>query len=497
MIQIISPCDLGGETVKELKPPAQRLNKPPIRPVILVTDDDQSLREFLEILLQKEGYDVALAASGDEALTILRDRDDVSVVLSDIRMPGMDGVTLLREVKKARPRTPVILITAFGSMDSAVSAMKEGALDYITKPFRIDEIRKVIRQAVSSGAGSGGAGAGTALPERTGKAARCDRMLAASPAMLKIFELIPRIASSPSSVLITGESGTGKELVARAIHNLGIRAGMPFVVVNASGIPENLLESELFGHEKGAFTGALAARRGLFTQADKGTIFLDEIGELSMALQAKLLRVVQEKTFTPLGGERETRADVRIISATNRDLEEEVMARRFREDLYFRLNVIHIHMPPLRERPEDIPILVQYFLDKYSREQGKEVQGISSYAMEALTGYHFPGNVRELENIIERGVTLAATNLILPESLSISRFKEGGKKDHDAKGPDLLPIDPDIPDEGLDMEAFLSEIERRLLLKALKRANGVKTEAAALLGMNFRSFRYRLAKHGL
>lgn len=468
------------------------------RPTILVVDDDRSLREFLGILLKKEGYDVALAASGDEALEILKDRADVSVVLSDIRMPGMDGVTLLREVKKARPRTPVILITAFGSMESAVSAMKEGALDYITKPFRIDEIRKVIRQAVS--AGEGGAATWKALSEatgRAGKAARCDRMLAASPAMLKIFELIPRIASSPSSVLITGESGTGKELVARAIHNLGNRAGMPFVVVNSSGIPENLLESELFGHEKGAFTGALAARRGLFAQADKGTIFLDEIGELSMALQAKLLRVVQEKTFTPLGSERETRVDVRIISATNRDLEEEVMARRFREDLYFRLNVIHIHMPPLRERPEDIPILVQYFLDKYSREQGKEVQGISSYAMEALAGYHFPGNVRELENIIERSVTLATSNLILPDSLSISRFKEGGKGGPDAKGPDLLHIDPDIPDGGLDMEAFLSEIERKLLLKALKRANGVKTEAAALLGMNFRAFRYRLAKHGL
>ncbi|MGC8735364.1 MAG: sigma-54-dependent transcriptional regulator [Dissulfurimicrobium sp.] len=476
----------------------------PGRPVVLVADDDRSLREFLEILLQKDGYDVVLAASGDEALGILKDRADVSVVLSDIRMPGMDGVALLREVKKVRPQTPVILITAFGSMDSAVSAMKEGALDYITKPFRIDEIRKVIRQAVSFNAGnkggtvSGGAEAvGAYLPEKAPKAARCDRMLAASPAMLKIFELIPRVASSPSSVLITGESGTGKELVARAIHNLGNRAGMPFVVVNASGIPENLLESELFGHERGAFTGALAARRGLFAQADKGTIFLDEIGELSMALQAKLLRVVQEKTFTPLGGEREVRVDVRIISATNRDLEEEVMARRFREDLYFRLNVIHIHMPPLRERQEDIPILVQYFLDKYSKEQGKEVQGISSYAMEALTGYHFPGNVRELENIIERSVTLAASNLILPDSLSISRFKEGGKRDPDTKDADTLQIDPDIPDEGLDMEAFLAGIERRLLLKAIKRANGVKTEAAALLGMNFRAFRYRLAKHGL
>ncbi|MGQ9745008.1 MAG: sigma-54-dependent transcriptional regulator [Dissulfurimicrobium sp.] len=467
------------------------------RPAILVVDDDQSLREFLGILLQKEGYDVALAASGDEALEILKGRHDISVVLSDIRMPGMDGITLLREVKKTRPRMPVILITAFGSMDSAVSAMKEGALDYITKPFRIDEIRKVIRQAVSSSAVSGGAGAGGPLPERAEKVARCDRMLAASPVMLKIFELIPRIASSPSNVLITGESGTGKELVARAIHNLGNRKDKPFVVVNASGIPENLLESELFGHEKGAFTGALAARRGLFAQADKGTIFLDEIGELSMALQAKLLRVVQEKTFIPVGGERETRVNVRIISATNRNLEEEVMARRFREDLYFRLNVIHIHIPPLRERREDIPILVQYFLDKYSKEQGKEVQGISSYAMKALTDYHFPGNVRELENIIERSVTLATSNLILPESLSISRFKE---KDGKKAGPDtasMLQFDIDIPDGGMDMEGFLAEIERKLLLKALKKTNGVKTEAAALLGMNFRSFRYRLAKHGL
>ncbi|MDA8162049.1 MAG: sigma-54 dependent transcriptional regulator [Desulfobacteraceae bacterium] len=476
----------------ELKSAATPLDGGQARPRVLVVDDDRSLREFLEILFQKEGYGVALAASGEEALGLLEGDDTVSAVLSDIRMPGMDGVTLLKRIKKMRPALPVVLITAFGSLDSAVSAMKEGAWDYITKPFHIDEIRKVVSRAIQNSVEGGG------QQGRPGKAVRCDQMVAVSPAMLKIFELIPRLAGSPSSVLVTGESGTGKELVARAIHNLGARARMPFVVVNCSGIPETLLESELFGHVKGAFTGAVRERRGLFAQADKGTIFLDEIGELSMMLQAKLLRAVQHKAFTPLGGEREISVDVRIIAATNRDLEEEVIRRRFREDLYYRLNVINIHVPPLRERPEDIALLVQYFLDRFAGQQGKNVQGISSFAMEALTGYPFPGNVRELENIIERSVTLATSNLILPESLSISRFKEAaGSAAGTALAPGGLETAFSLPDGGTDLDAFLSDVERRFIIKALERAKGVKTEAAALLGMNFRSFRYRLEKHGL
>ena len=463
----------------------------PARPRIMIVDDDQSLREFLEIFFAKQGYKVCSASTGREALALM-DTKDVSIVLSDVRMPEMDGVTLLRKIKAKRPEIPVILITAFASLETAVDAMKEGAWDYLAKPFQLDEIREVVDKALESRL--------TTQPisrDAECKIYRLDRMVAKSPAMLKIFQLIPRIADSTSSVLITGESGTGKELVARAIHNLGTRAGKPFVVVNCGGIPENLLESELFGYAKGAFTGAVQEKQGLFTMAHGGTLFLDEIGELPMMLQVKLLRVVQEKSFIPLGGTRENKVDVRIIAATNRDLEREVMGGRFREDLYYRLNVINIRTPPLRERPEDIPLLVQYFLDKYSKEQGKAVQGISSFAMNALIKYPFPGNVRELENIIERSVALSSSSLILPESLSLARHKQnqdnGGNKTPET--PDKMR--PILPEGGMDLDAFLGQVEKSLLVQALEKTGGVKVEAAKLLGLNFRSFRYRLAKYGL
>jgi two-component system response regulator PilR (NtrC family) len=461
-------------------------SRPSSTPKILIVDDDESLREFLEILFAKEGYKVSSASTGGQALNILN-AEDVSLVLSDVRMPGMDGVSLLREIKGSHPDIPVILITAFASLDSAVAAMKEGAWDYLTKPFRIEELREVVQAALE--ARDSTAASVVAQGDRIYK---LGNMVAKSPAMIKIFQLIPRITSNPSSVLITGESGTGKELVARAIHTQGVRKKKPFVVVNCGGIPENLLESELLGHSKGAFTGADREKRGLFAQADSGTIFLDEIGELPMTLQVKILRVVQQKSFTPLGGTHEIQVDVRIIAATNRNLEEEVMSERFREDLYYRLNVINIRTPPLRERPEDIPLLVQYFLDKYSKDQAKTVQGISSFAMESLMKYPFPGNVRELENIIERSVALATSNLILPESLSLARFKQ-----QQSSTTEPAPLEPELPPEGMDLEDFLSGIERKILLQALERTNGVKTEAAKLLGLNFRSFRYRLAKYSL
>ncbi len=466
---------------------AEYLEGPTVsRANILIVDDDQSIREFLEILLEKEGYHVCSAGSGEEAIQSMR-KEDISLVITDVRMPGIDGVTLLKRIKASHPDIPVILITAFASMDSAVAAMKEGAWDYITKPFQIKEIREVVAKALEK----------RPKPlsldrDPVNKVYRLGDMLSKSPSMLKIFQLVPRIASSPSSVLISGESGTGKELMARSIHHLGVRRDRPFVIVNCAGIPETLLESEMFGHSKGAFTGANHRKPGLFAMADQGTIFLDEIGELPMALQAKLLRVVQEKSFIPLGGTEEVKVDVRIITATNRDLEKEVMAGRFREDLYYRLDVIHIHMPPLRERPEDIPILVQYFLDRYSRDQNKDVQGISSYAMEVLQRYPFPGNVRELENIIERGVALSTSNLLLPESLSLAKFKE-----QKTSGIDLSCFEPRLGPEGIDLDRFLGRIEKKLLSMALERTNGIKTEAAHLLGLNFRSFRYRLAKYDL
>lgn len=460
---------------------------------ILVVDDDQSLREFLEILFKKEGYKVSVAKNAKDALELLHS-NLISLVLSDIRMPGMDGVAFLNHLKQKYPTLPVILITAFGSLDTAVTAMKEGAWDYVTKPFNIDELRSTIAKALAASdvqasvdSDKPSKKASTNVEDRS-DVQRLDRMIAKSPAMLRIFQLIPRVANSPSSVLITGESGTGKELVACAIHNLGNRKQQPFVVVNCGGIPENLLESELFGYVKGAFTGADRDKPGLFVQADKGTLFLDEVGELPMSLQAKLLRVVQQKSFLPLGSTKELHVDVRIVAATNRNLEQEVMAGHFREDLYYRMNVINIHIPPLRERREDIPILVKCFLEKYAAIIGKEVSDISNYAMDALMSYNFPGNIRELENIIERSVTLATSNLILPDSLVLSRHKNSEAKDTNSV--------PEITAEGFDLEAYLEDIEKKLIQKALELTNNSKTEAAKLLRLNFRSFRYRLAKYG-
>ncbi len=462
-----------------------------MRPKLLIVDDDDSLREFLEIFLGKEGYKVDSANDAETALEMMQ-KGNYSLVITDVKMPGMDGVELLKRLKTIDANLPVILITAFASLDTAVDAMKEGAWDYLTKPFKIEELREVIENALSSRQDQ------SIKPVETkDKIYKLDQMVAQSPAMLKIFQLIPRIASSPSSVLITGESGTGKELVARAIHNLGDRKDMPFVAVNCGGIPETLLESELFGHKKGAFTGAHTDKQGLFAIANKGTIFLDEIGELPMLLQVKLLRVVQQRSFIPIGSTTPIQVDCRIIAATNRNLEQEVMNGNFREDLYYRLNVIQIRMPPLRERKEDIPLLVQYFLDKYSKLHGKNVQGISNFALNALMEYPFPGNVRELENIIERSVALSTSSLILPESLYIAKQKH--KAQFSSSSVDIMGKEQKphytLPPEGINLDAFLEEIEKDLLMQALHRTNGKKKEAAKLLGMNFRSFRYRLAKY--
>ncbi len=460
------------------------------RPRLLIVDDDPSLREFLEIFLAKEGYKVDSAETGLKALEMVK-QGSYDLVITDVRMPGMDGVELLRQLKLLNAAMPVVLITAFASLDAAVDAMKEGAWDYLTKPFKIEELREVIENALSSNQAST-----LKSVDSRERIYKLDDMVASSPAMLKIFQLIQRVAPSPSSVLITGESGTGKELVAKAIHNLSDRKDKPFVVVNCGGIPETLLESELFGHKKGAFTGADRDKVGLFTLADNGTIFLDEIGELPLTLQVKLLRVVQQRSFTPVGATTPVNVDCRIIAATNRNLEKEVMEGNFREDLFYRLNVIHIRMPPLRERKEDIPLLVQYFLDKYAKLHNKKVQGISSFALQALMEYPFPGNVRELENIIERCVALSSSSLILPESLYIARCKHKNEFQSD-RIDDSHSNKCSLPEEGLDLDSYLAEIEKSLLLKALERTNGRKKEAADLLKVNFRSFRYRLSKYNI
>ncbi len=454
---------------------------------ILVVDDELSMRQFLKILLEKEGYEIALAADGPEALSLARERE-FDLAISDIRMPGMNGLELLAELKNERPDLPVIMITAFASPEDAVTAMKNGAFDYITKPFNVEEIKGVIRSATARK----NAGATTAVEDEF------PEIIGESPEMLRIFDLIKRIAPTPANVLIYGESGTGKELVAKAIHNHSRVADRPFVPITCSAIPESLLESELFGHVKGSFTGAIADKAGLFQQADGGTAFLDEIGELTPIIQTKLLRVLQEREFMPVGSTRTRQVNVRIIAATNRILEEEIMAGRFREDLYYRLAVVPIRVPPLRERKGDVPRLVEHFLKKYSALLGKEVQTISSYGMEVLMQYDFPGNVRELENIIERGVALESSNIILPESLILSLHRQGREPE---PGPEKEALFVAARDEeelfARGMEEILVDLEKKMIRHALRRADNSKMRAADLLGISFRSLRYKTKKYGI
>jgi two-component system response regulator PilR (NtrC family) len=449
---------------------------------ILVVDDERSMREFLEICFRREGYDVATAADVDSALALL-EADDYDVVISDLQMPGRSGLELLHAVRDTSPETAVILITAFATTETAIAAMKEGAYDYVTKPFKVDEIRLVVEKALEK-----------KLLSRENRRLRSElqsqlrqrELVGTSAAMHRVYELVNQVAETRTNVLISGESGTGKELVARAIHTRSERRERPFVAINCGAIPENLLESELFGHVKGAFTGAVSGKEGLFETADGGTLLLDEVGELPGALQVKLLRVLQERTIRRVGGTSDRRVDVRILAATNRRLEEEVAAGRFREDLYYRLNVIEITIPPLRERIEDVPMLVQHFVDKYARELGKPIREVRAEALQRLLAYSYPGNVRELENAIERAVALSKDGLIGEEALP----------------PQILqPPEPAtagrISPTGVDLEELVNEYERGLLLEALRRTKGVKKRAAGLLGISFRSFRYRLEKLGL
>ena len=452
---------------------------------ILVVDDEPGIREFLQIMLEREGYEVSSAENGTEAISRFK-KKKYDVVIADIKMPKVSGLEVLSSVKEMSPETSVILITAHASFESAVEAMNEGAYDYITKPFNVDEIKVTVSNALQN---NGGSGEVVGSKKEKGGVALFEGMTSSSPEMLKIFALIPKAASSKANVLITGESGTGKELVARAIHRNSPRNQGPFITINCGGVPEQLLESELFGYTKGSFTGAVTDKIGLFEAAHRGTIFLDEIGDLPLSLQVKLLRIVQEKSFKPVGGTQEISVDVRIISATNINLEENVIKGEFREDLFYRLNVIQIRIPPLRERKMDIPILAQHFLGKYSQESGKEIRTISSYALKVLLDYSFPGNVRELENIVERSVALEASNIILPESLTLSRYKKEKHKSEVA--------DTDIPPEGINLEEEVGKLEKHLLRKALKRTNGEMKKAAQLLNIPYRSIRYRLEKYGI
>lgn len=450
-------------------------------PKILVVDDEQSMREFLDIMLTKEGYHVFSARDGEEAIQVL-EKDRFDLVITDIRMKKIDGLGVLRKVKAVNPSTVVVLISAFATAETAVEAMKEGAYDYIPKPFKVHDFKRIISAALQSSQS-----AVFVHASGTQESLHFGSFIGQSPQMRKVYDLIQRVSGTRTNILITGESGTGKELVARAVHNLSDRRDRPIVVINCAGIPENLIESELFGFKKGAFTGAMADKEGLFGVADGGTVFLDEVGELSPTIQVKLLRVIQDRTFTAVGGTEVKVVDVRFIAATNKDLEREVIGGDFREDLYFRLNVIPIDLPPLREREGDIPLLSQHFLEKYSREMGKDIGKISAYAMSILEKYSFPGNVRELENIVERSVALETSNIVLPGSLTLSNLRMGIEASGTGR---KKPLDPN----GIQLDEVMSEIEKSYVTEAMEMARGSKQRAAELLGINLRSLRYRLEK---
>ena len=450
---------------------------------ILVVDDERSMREVLFSMLKNEGYDVTVAEGGEAAIEAVR-RETFDAIITDVRMSKVDGLQVLKASKEISPGTVVIMLTAFGSSETAVEAMKLGAYDYITKPFKYDEVTLNIKRALER---KRLRDENLNLKRRLETQYRFENIIGKSAKIVEVFDTIRKIAESSSTVMLTGESGTGKELVAQAIHVNSPRRDKPFISVNCGAIPEGLMESELFGHVKGAFTGAVVNKVGLFSAADGGTLFLDEITEIPLLLQVKLLRAIQEREIRRVGDTKDTKVDVRLIAATNKDLESAVGDGTLREDLFYRLNVIPIHLTQLRERVEDIPLLVAHFLQKFGKELGKEVRGVSPEALALLEQYHWPGNIRELENVVERALVLGTGDMLSVESLP-----ESVRRQRQPRGADL-----DLPEAGLDLDATLDKIERRLLEKALERTKGVQTRAAELLHLSFRQFRYKLQKHTL
>jgi two-component system response regulator PilR (NtrC family) len=440
---------------------------------------------MLEILFRREGHQVISAPGKTMALeAIAQSPQPFPVVLTDLAMPDGTGLEVLAAAKARSSSTEVILLTAHSSIENAIAAMRSGAYDFVAKPFDPAELAVLVSKALEK----------QSLREENARlrahfGPRDElRLLGRSPSMRAVLDLVARIAAMRTTVLVTGESGTGKERIARAIHDLSERKGKPFLVVNCGALPEALIESELFGHEKGAFTGATSKSAGLFRDADGGTVLLDEVGELPTSLQVKLLRVLQERTVRPVGATQELSVDVRVLAATNRNVEADVASGRLRQDLYYRLNVIRIELPPLRDRKEDIPLLTERFLRRFAREMAKDVTGLSPDAMRALERYTFPGNVRELENLIERAVALAGSRMIGLGDLS---------REVSGMAASATPALLALPPEGCNLDEVLGEAERRLLVSALERTGGIRTAAAKLLGITFRSLRYRLAKHGL
>ncbi len=457
-------------------------------PHILVVDDELSMRELLEVMLTKEGYKVSIAENGHKAISMI-EKEDFDLLLCDIRLGDISGIEVLKTSKKRNQNTVVIMISAYATTEIAVEAMNEGAYDYVPKPFNTDEFKLTIANAIELKTIEQEK---EILDDELKKTLHFGKIIGNSPAMMNVYKMIKQVSKTRTNILITGESGTGKELIAHAIHDQSDRREKPFVVINCGGIPETLMESELFGHKKGAFTGATHDKKGLFEIADEGTVFLDEIGEIGIPIQVKLLRAVQEKMFKAVGGNEDISVDIRLISATNKNLEEEVITGNFREDLFYRLNVIEIKLPPLKERKSDIRLLAQHFLDKYSREMGKTISKISSYAIDLLNKYDFPGNIRELENLMERSVALSNTNIILPDSLTLSFHKRTW-----IEGIENSRFDLDDVPNGVSLDSILTEIERAYIRKALECSGGKKQKAADLLGISFRTMRHRVDKLGL
>jgi len=453
---------------------------------ILVVDDEKSLREVMSIMLKRAGYAVTEASDGEEAIGQVN-KDIFDLVITDLRMPKADGMDVLKAVKSSSPDTVVLVVTAFATADSAVEAMKQGAYDYLTKPFQVDEVQLIVRNVLEKRRLST---ENMLLKREMASQSSFAQIVGRSEAMQKVFDVVRKVADAKSNVLICGESGTGKELVARAIHYNSARSTMPFVAVNCSAVPETLLESELFGHMKGSFTGAVANKVGLFEVANGGTIFLDEIGDTTPAIQVKLLRVIQEREFRRVGGNQDIKVDVRIIAATNRELEKAVADGSFREDLYYRLDVIPIRLPPLRLRTGDIPLLVEHFLEKFARDGGKAAPVLTAEAMHVLLGHEWRGNVRELENLIERVVAFAS-------EAPVTGADVRGWLHHAVAVQSQQGVPADLPEDGLDLEGLINGIEKDLLMKALERAKWVKKRAAGLLKLNTRSFRYRLEKYAI
>ena len=446
---------------------------------ILVVEDEKSMREVLKMLLEGENYDVTSASNGLDGLNYI-DKDIFDLVITDMKMPKVDGFKVLKKIKEISPETLVIMITAFGTTETRIEAMKLGAYDYINKPFKIDEIRLIVKKAIEKRRLREEL---SLLREKIKTSYALENIIGKSSKMHEMFTIIPKIAQSSSNVIVVGESGSGKELVATALHNLSLRRDKNFVAINCAAFPEGLLETELFGHMKGSFTGALYNKQGLFEIADGGSLLLDEIGEMPMNLQAKLLRVIESGMFRRVGGTNDIKVDVRIISATNKNIKEEIEEGRFREDLYYRLNVVPINIPPLRERKEDIPLLAEHFLKELSDTPKK----ITPEAMKLLMDYPWKGNVRELENVIERIALLVDKEEITPADLpsDITSYPRDKK------------FIPDLTNKGIDVDAIIGDIEKKYLLNALDLVGGVKTEAAKLLNLSFRSFRHRLQKYGI